>query len=224
MTDLRLVVWDVDGTLIDSQAHILHAMGRAFDALNLPVPDRAAVLSIVGLSLPQAMAQLASDHSAETQAQLVEAYKAGFHAVRTEGPASQLYPGAREVLQALHAQDNVLMGVATGKSKRGLDHVLDSLDLHHFFVTRQVADFHPSKPHPAMLQAALDEAGVGPEAAVMVGDTAFDIEMGRAAGVMTIGVQWGYHPAGRLSGAHHLAGDSDEIPAILCRHWGKDDV
>ena len=224
MSDLRLVVWDVDGTLIDSQAHILMAMGHAFGTLDLPVPDRAAVLSIVGLSLPQAMARLAADQTDAIQARLVAAYKDGFQQARAAGPASQLYPGALDTLKALHGHDNLLMGVATGKSKRGLDHVLDSLDLRGYFVTTQVADFHPSKPHPAMLQAALDEVGVGPEAAVMVGDTSFDMDMGRAAGVATIGVNWGYHAAAQLHAADHMAHDFAEIPAILRGLWGMGDV
>lgn len=221
MSDLRLIVWDVDGTLIDSQAHILHAMGRAFAAETLPVPDRDAVLGIVGLSLPQAMARLAGDHSADVQARLVEAYKDGFQAARSSGPASQLYPGALEVLQAMHAQDNVVMGVATGKSKRGLDHVFDTLDLHQFFVTTQVADFHPSKPHPAMVQAAMDAAGVDAAQTVMIGDTSFDMDMGVAAGVTTIGVTWGYHPQSQLDKARHLAHEFGDIPAILRGHWGE---
>ncbi|KAJ54797.1 HAD family hydrolase [Actibacterium mucosum KCTC 23349] len=220
MSDLRLVVWDVDGTLVDSQAHILMAFGRAFDALGLPMPDRAAVLSIVGLSLPQAVAKLAGDQDAVTQEKLISLYKDGFQAIRAEGETSQLYPGALDTLQALHGHDEVLMGVATGKSKRGLDHLLDTLDLRRFFVTTQVADFHPSKPHPAMLQAALADAGVAPQDAVMIGDTSYDIDMGRTAGVPTIGVHWGFHPAVSLTQADHQATEFAQIPAILRGHWG----
>ena len=134
---------------------------------------------------------------------------------------SPLYPGARAVLEALAARGGVALGVATGKSRRGLRHVFDAHDLHGFFVTRQTADDHPSKPHPSMIHAALAEAGVQAADAVMVGDTSFDIDMGRAAGVRTVGVRWGYHPAPALAHADALIDDFGALPGVLDRFWGQ---
>ena len=198
---LRLAVFDVDGTLADSQAEIVASMSAAFESENLPPPSRAAILSIVGLSLDQALARLAPELAEARRARLVAGYRSAYFQQRQTHGASPLYDGARDALESLARDPFLLMGVATGKSKRGLDALIDAHDLARFFVTRQVADFHPSKPHPAMLRAALDEAGVGPGDAVMIGDTSFDMEMARAAGTGAIGVDWGYHPAASLDAA-----------------------
>jgi len=200
MTARRLVIFDVDGTLVDSQAHILGAMARAFTTLGLAPPDRSRTLGIVGLSLPIAIARLAPEASAATVEALVAAYKGSFSAMRSEG-LSPLYPGARQALETLRDSPDIVLGIATGKSRRGLDHVLEGHGIAGWFDTVQVADDHPSKPHPAMIAAALAETGTRPERAVMVGDTSYDMEMARAAGVGALGVTWGYHPPAALSDA-----------------------
>lgn len=215
---LRLIVFDVDGTLVDSQGDILAAMHSAFARAGHPAPPRAAILGIVGLSLDVAVARLAPDLPGEMQARLVGWYKDAYTDLRaTTGVAqsSPLYPDARATLDALHAIPETLLGVATGKSARGLDKLLDGHDLRRLFVTRQVADHHPSKPHPSMLLAALAETGVAPEHAVMVGDTSFDMEMARAAGITGIGVGWGYHPAEALSAATAIARDFRDLAGML---------
>ena len=219
MSDLRLVVFDVDGTLVDSQAHILAAMARAFESACLAPPDRAATLSIVGLSLPVAMARLAPDVP-HLLPELVDAYRSAFAKLRSEGdPAalSPLYPGARDGLERLAAEPWTLLGLATGKSRRGLEHLLDQHDLRPFFQTVQVADDHPSKPHPSMLEACLSETGVAAHRAVMIGDTSYDMEMARAAGLQAIGVAWGYHTAENLrqSGARLVLDRFEALPAAL---------
>lgn len=220
---LRLVLFDVDGTLVDSQGSIVSAMSACFQALSLPVPDRAATLSIVGLSLPQAMARLAHDHSAEVQARLVEGYKEAYHAQRLEQGAasSPLYPGAREVIEALHETPEILLGVATGKSQRGLDALLDAHGLERFFVTRQVADHHPSKPHPSMIETALADTGVAAEDAVMVGDTSYDMDMAVAAQVAGIGVSWGYHDRSALGAARAVIDNFEHLPEELANIWDE---
>ncbi|MCK8483262.1 HAD-IA family hydrolase [Aliiroseovarius sp. S2029] len=220
MTGLRLAVFDVDGTLIDSQDFIVEAMNRAFGAMGVTLPSRDEVLSIVGLSLHDAIGRLVPTLSGSEVAEASEKYKDMFIKLRAEkgGEATApLYPGARAALEHLHTQDEVLLGVATGKARRGLDHAYDAHDLRHFFVTSQTADNHPSKPHPSMLQAALAETGAEAAQAVMIGDTSFDMEMGRAAGFRTIGVTWGYHPRDSLiaAGADLLIDSfADVIPAL----------
>ena len=218
---LRLVLFDVDGTLVDSQGAIVSAMTGGFQALSLPVPDRAAILSIVGLSLPQAMARLAPDQKQSVQADLVDGYKHAYHAQRLEQGAasSPLYPGARNMIEALHAKPDVLLGVATGKSQRGLDALLEAHGLEQYFITRQVADHHPSKPHPSMIETALSETGVEAAHAVMIGDTSFDMDMAAAAQVAGIGVSWGYHNRSALSRAHRVIDGFEQLPETLASIW-----
>ncbi|MBD3677184.1 MAG: HAD-IA family hydrolase [Rhodobacteraceae bacterium] len=202
--DLRLIIFDVDGTLTDSQGHILAAMGQAFDAVGLALPPREVILSIVGLSLPEAMTRLVPAANADQHEGLVEGYKNAYKDLRLRGgeaAASPLYPGVAEGLARLGAREDVLLGIATGKSRRGLDAFLETHGFGDLFVTCQVADFHPSKPHPSMIETALADCGLAPDAAVMVGDTSFDMEMARAARVRPVGVAWGYHGTEALRGA-----------------------
>ncbi|GIT89194.1 HAD-IA family hydrolase [Roseobacter sp. OBYS 0001] len=223
-TPLRLVIFDVDGTLVDSQGDILGAMRHAFGAVDLEVPSRDAVLGIVGLSLPVAMARLAPDAGPAVQDELVEGYKSAYVDMRAKVGAAQsspLYPGARDSLEQLHAAPEVLLGVATGKSKRGLDSLIKAHDLGSFFVTQQVADFHPSKPHPSMILQAMADTGVDPENTVMIGDTSFDMEMAQSAGVRSIGVSWGYHPVSALTGAAEILTDFAALPTAISRLWER---
>ncbi|SLN58869.1 Phosphoglycolate phosphatase [Roseivivax jejudonensis] len=220
--DLRLVIFDVDGTLVDSQADILAAMDRAFAATDHPVPGRTDILSIVGLSLPEAFEHLLPDAAGPVRARMVDAYKDAYTELRAAGGvalSSPLYPGVRAMLDRLHGVPTTLLGVATGKSRRGLDKLLEGHDLRSLFVTRQCADDHPSKPHPAMLLEALAETGVPPHRAVMVGDTEFDMAMAASAGIPAIGVSWGYHRPERLSAAHAVIDHIDELPARLETIW-----
>ena len=194
---MKLAVFDVDGTLVDSQALIIGAMAQAMEGAGLPVLDRDQVLSIVGLSLPLAVATLLPDQPEARQNEVVAGYRAAFMSRRMDDEAP-LYPGARACLDALAGRDDLLLGIATGKSRRGLDAMLDHHGLRGHFVTLQTADNHPSKPSPAMLLAACDEAGVDPAKTVMIGDTTFDMQMALNARTAALGVDWGYHPATAL--------------------------
>ena len=199
MSDLRLVIFDVDGTLVDSQAEIMAAMTLAFQSEGLVLPERSTVLSIVGLSLAEAFRALCPGAEEAQRERLVEAYKASFMQLRSDNQEmGPLFPGAREAVNALRAQDHTLLAVATGKSRRGLDKVLERHDLTGVFHSEQVADHHPSKPNPSMILSALNETGVASHKAVMLGDTTFDMDMARAAGIKKIGVTWGYHAADAL--------------------------
>jgi phosphoglycolate phosphatase len=215
---IRLAVFDCDGTLVDSQANICRAMEACFVEHRLEPPSREAIRRIVGLSLVPAIAQLLPDAQSDQHAAMAEAYKRAFWAMRSDRrlDPEPLFEGVAEAIEALHAAGWVL-GVATGKSDRGLGHILEHHGLTHRFMTLQTADRHPSKPHPAMLEAAIAEAGAAAETTVMIGDTSFDIEMAVAAGAHPIGVAWGYHAADELhaAGARDVLTHAHELPTLL---------
>lgn len=214
---LRLAVFDCDGTLVDGQGAVVSAMLTAFASTDLPVPEPALIRRSVGLSLPQAVRRLVPAADDDSVKSVVSAYKSAFRGAREAGELSEpLYDGIAELLAAMAAAGCIL-GVATGKSDRGLDHCLDTHGIAHLFATLQTADRHPSKPHPAMLQAALAAAQVMPGEAVMIGDTAYDMMMAQEAGVRAIGVAWGYHEAAELmaAGAEFVAVTPLELKAYL---------
>ncbi len=200
----KLAIFDCDGTLVDSGATIHVALQQAFDAHGLECPPRDVTRKVIGLSLMEAMAALVpdGDHMALTQT-----YKDAFFAIRGAGQVEEpLFDGIVELLDALEA-DGWLLGVATGKSDRGLRHCLESHGLGGRFVTLQTADRNPSKPHPSMALAAMAEAGAEPSRTIFVGDTGWDMGCARSAGVGAIGAAWGYHEVEELSaeGAHAVA-------------------
>jgi len=214
----RLIVFDYDGTLVDSQRAILHAMAEGFAAADLPAPEAAAVRRVVGLSLEVAVARLCPDSmDGITVNRVADAYRDAFHALRTRPDYCEpLFPGVRETLAALDRPE-VCLGIATGKARRGLLASLKRHGLQHHFATLQTADEGPGKPHPAMLQRAMAEAGAAPEETVVIGDTTFDMEMAVNAGVTALGVSWGYHAPEELSasGAAGLIGSFAELPPRL---------
>ncbi|MBL4838224.1 MAG: HAD-IA family hydrolase [Kordiimonadaceae bacterium] len=217
----KLVIFDCDGTLVDSQHIIMDAMRETFAANGVAHVSDAAVRSTVGLSLDEAIKLLVPQGTPDHIAELVEAYKSTFYRLRVEqdsGP-DPLYEGTREALTALD-KAGYLLGVATGNSRRGLDRILKEHDLADMFVTLQTADGHPSKPHPSMVLKAVAEAGSTVENTVMVGDTSYDMLMGCKAGAHSLGVNWGYHAVDELleAGAKHVASDYAEIPALV-RTW-----
>jgi len=216
----RLAVFDCDGTLVDGQADVIWSMARAFERSGLPAPDDNLVRRRVGLSLGVAVHELAPDLDETQHREVVEFYKSSFRARREEGLLDEpLYDGIAELLRALH-DEGWSLAVATGKSDRGLHACLTAHGLIDLFASLQTADRHPSKPHPAMLEAALFEAAAEPGESVMIGDTTFDIDMARAAGVASIGVGWGYHEPRELlaSGAVGVADDVAQLGQML-RNW-----
>lgn len=209
----RLALFDCDGTLVDSQHDIVEAMNRCFNIQKLSPPGRQQILSIIGLSLPQAMARLLPDAEPDFHHLLSQLYKATFREMRqTNGVSEPLYPGVVELVTRLN-DEGWILGVATGKSDRGLNLCLTNHGIIGQFATLQTADRHPSKPHPSMALAAIAEAGAEPETAVMIGDTSYDMEMAGNAGMRALGVNWGYHGADELlaAGANAVAMDMEEL-------------
>ena len=216
---IRLVVFDCDGTLVDSQHAIVAAMRQAFVDNALPPPEPEAVRQIVGLSLLKAMEALEPNAIPERHRALERDYRRAFRLLRQrEDHHESLYPGAAETLAALD-EAGYLLGVATGKGRLGLRTTLERHGLEGHFVTLQTAEDAPSKPHPGMLERAMAEAGVGASETALVGDTVFDIEMAVNAGAAPIGVGWGYHDAALLSaaGARMIVETFDALPGAIAR-------
>ncbi|MEO1693800.1 MAG: HAD-IA family hydrolase [Pseudomonadota bacterium] len=213
-----LIIFDCDGTLVDSQHLIVAAMSDAFALVDRPAPPRDAILSIVGLSLPYAVAMLMPGASAREVDAVSEGYKAAFGRLRAQPESAEpLYPGIEALVRDLAARANVLLGIATGKSRRGVDRVLAHHALEGLFATIHTADEHISKPDPDMILSAMELLDVPPERTVMIGDTTFDVEMARAAGAQAIGVAWGYHEVADLerSGAHTIVATAASLAEHL---------
>ncbi|MEL6372719.1 MAG: HAD-IA family hydrolase [Pseudomonadota bacterium] len=215
---MKLVIFDCDGTIVDSQNVIVMSMREAFERNGLEAPTRAETLAIVGLSLPEAFAALAPEQPETMRAKLAASYRQAWMGLRDRDELHEpLFPGAREAITALSAREDHVLGIATGKSMRGVQRLFKREAFEGLFSTLQTSDGHPSKPHPAMIEAAMRESGVDAAQTVMLGDTTFDIEMARNAGVASIAVAWGYHPVDWLTraGANKVVtGYAELLPAI----------
>ncbi len=212
-----LIIFDCDGTLVDSQHMIVDAMNAAFAAQKLHPPSRLQTLAIVGLSLPQAFARLAGQYPLAVQQQLAEGYKEAYRLMLAMPVQREpLYDGIAELVKALHGAGATL-GVATGKSRMGLNRVLADHNLTPYFATLQTADDAASKPNPEMLHRCARETGLPLQSIIMIGDTSFDMHMARAAGARAIGVTWGYHSVDELneSGAHVIAHSVEDLRIML---------
>ncbi len=207
----QLVIFDWDGTVMDSTGRIIACMHKAGADLCLPVLEDDAVREIIGLGLPEALRTLYPGIDDDALARMRERY--AVHFVAAEASPSRLYPGARETLAALR-RAGLRLAVATGKSRKGLDRVWASSGLADSFDASRCADETHSKPHPAMVTELLTELRVAPERALVVGDTSFDLQMARDAGVDRVAVSYGAHPVDRLMNFHPLA-VIDALPQLL---------
>lgn len=218
---LKLAVFDCDGTLVDSQFAINACMSDAFVSVGRAKPDIADVRRVVGLPLVQAIEVIANDPKAPAE-EMAKAYSVSWTAMRAEGRLEEpLFDGIPDVLDDLGAADWVL-GVATGKSMRGLHVTLEHHDLGHHFQTLQTADKARGKPDPEMLEFALAETGAKASETVMIGDTTYDIEMAKSAGIISIGVSWGYHSPEDLktAGASFIVDSAGELGTLLNSNKG----
>ena len=217
MSRFQLVVFDWDGTLMDSEARIVAAVRSAIECADLEPRSDQAIREIIGLGLPEAVRALYPEEPEQARTRLAATYRQAFGRAIAERPA-ELFPHARETLEALEAA-GYLLAVATGKSRAGLQRDLDLTGLHTRFVATRTADECGSKPHPRMLRELLDELGLEPSAALMVGDTLFDLEMAHNAGVPAAAAGWGVHAADRLRAASPevLLDTLGELPEWLAR-------
>ena len=209
----RLALFDCDGTLVDSQANICLAMEDAFTRAGMTPPPRSATRRVVGLSLVPAMQALLPDAEDSLHRELAEDYKTAFHRLRGRGMIEEpMFDGILAAMDALQS-GGWLLGVATGKSDRGLALCLEHHGILDRFVTLQTADRHPSKPHPSMVYQAIADAGAAPQTTVMIGDTSFDMAMGVAAKSRALGVDWGYHEPHELhaAGAYAVVSHPDQM-------------
>lgn len=217
---MDLILFDLDGTLINSEAILLAAQVETFNRHGLAHPGREAGLGVVGLTLDIALMRLGGLPAPD--AALTATYKEVFGAMRLSAHADSamdepLYPGVAETLAALAARPGLKLGIATGKSRRGAEYIVERHGWERLFATIQTADDAPSKPHPGMIQRAMQETGAQPARTAMVGDSSFDIEMAVAAGVVPVAVSWGFQPVETLValGARHVLARSTDLPGVL---------
>jgi phosphoglycolate phosphatase len=209
---VKLIVFDFDGTLVDSRSLILESHRIVFSQFRLPLPLPADCLSLVGKTLDLILAQLAGPTAPVRE--MVRAYDLLLPQLRANPSfAEKPFNGIANLLRDLSSAPNIVLGMATGHTSVTVAPALAALQWRDFFRTIQAADMAPSKPHPAMLLQALEATGVAPENAIFVGDTTYDMEMARAANVRSMGVSWGYHKAEQLAaaGAFFIASTVDEL-------------
>ncbi len=219
--ELRFIVFDCDGTLVDSGHNVVSTMQGAFEAENLPPPADSDIRQQIGLHLLEVIENLHPEGERDAHLRLREHYRDVAHAKQDSDDLSEpLYPGCEQVLRDLHARGAVL-GVATGKGRRGLIHTLENHGLSEIFTCLKTADDGPGKPHPQILEDAMAEVGANPWNTVVIGDTIFDINLAINAKAHGLGVSWGYHPPTELerAGAHAVANTYDEIPKLLETIW-----
>jgi phosphoglycolate phosphatase len=219
-----LIVFDCDGTLVDSQHLIAEAMRFAFLSADLAAPERSAILRTVGLSLPEALTHLEPGLRSDVRDRIACAYREWCISLRQQPHTQEpMFQGAAALLFDLAASGDILLGIATGKSRRGVTRFIEHNGLKGIFSTIQTADDAPSKPHPAMLLQAMAETGASPGTTVMIGDTSYDMIMAACAGVTGIGVTWGYHskPDLKKAGAKTIVSSfsalGQELEALRCR-------
>jgi len=215
---MKLVLFDCDGTIVDSAAIFHTCMERTFEDFEQVRPEFDLTKSIIGLTLDIAIAQMLGRAVDAEIAAMTARYKEHFMLYRQNGGTLEpAYDGLLPLIASLAARDDVILGVVTGKSRRGLDAILAHHDLTKFFFTTRTADDCPSKPHPAMVLECCAEAGIDPKQTTVIGDAVYDMQMAVSAGARSVGVSWGYGPveALRAAGAAHVVNHAGELAALI---------
>lgn len=214
---LRLVLFDCDGTLVDSALVIQNAMNNVFDKFSYKTPSFDEIRNIIGLSLDVAISRLLQRPVDDEINAMVSSFKQNFSNGIDDIPLQEpLFPGIRDLLSKLEVREDILLGVVTGKSRRGIDKICEAYKLKRF-VTLKTADDCPSKPNPAMVLESCSETGVLPADTYVVGDTLYDMQMAKQAGAKAIGVSWGYHTTDALkqAGAEVVLNEPVELLNLL---------
>lgn len=212
----RLLVFDWDGTLMDSEARIVSCLEGAIAETGAEPRERPLLSHVIGLGLSEAILTLYPQGDPAFVQAFAAAYRKRF--LHTEDTPSRLFEGARKTLESL-AEQGYLLAVATGKARRGLDRALEELDLAHRFHATRCADETFSKPHPQMLEEIMTDLDTPPARTLMIGDTEYDMQMANNAGTEALAVSYGVHPVESLlrSGARGHIDAIDELPAWLSR-------
>jgi phosphoglycolate phosphatase len=213
---VKLIIFDFDGTLVDSRSLILESHRTVFAEFGLPLPSPVESLALVGKSLDVILAQLAGPTAPIRE--MVRAYDLLLPQLRADPAfAEKPFDGACALLNELSSTPGIVLAIATGHRSDTVAPALEALQWHGYFRTIQAADTAPSKPHPAMLLQALTATGVTQQDAIFVGDTTFDMEMAKAAQLRSIGVGWGYHQVERLTaaGAYRIARGVEELRSCI---------
>lgn len=219
---MKLIIFDFDGTLVDSRSLILESHRIVFSEFRLPLPPAAACLSLVGQTLDLILEELAGP--AAPIRDMVRAYDFLLPKLRADPAfAEKPFEGIADLLRDLSTAPDTVLGMATGHTSVTVGPALAALQWRDFFRTIQAADMAPSKPHPAMLLQALTATGASPERTIFVGDTTYDMEMARAAKVRPMGVNWGYHRPEQLlsAGAHRIASTVEELRNHLSAYFDR---
>ena len=214
---MRLIIFDWDGTLMDSAAHIVASVQQAARQTGLVEVDSEKIRNVIGLGLKEALSRVFPGITKSEMSGFIDAYRQLF--VTGQPMATALFPGVREVLRNLQDR-GFLLAVATGKGRNGLNRELANTKLHHVFNVTRCADETFSKPHPLMLEEILEETMLSPAQALMVGDTEYDLEMAMNAKIPSVGVSWGVHDVARLRAFKPMAivDSLSELTEFLDRH------